>query len=325
MSSGIGTGVWFFPDGPAAGIVDAVVRAERAGMTEIWLGDEGPAREPFTLLAAAAQVTSTVRLGIGITNPYVRAPALAVTTALTLHELSAGRAMLGVGAGGQMSLGPFHLDAHDPLNRVASFMDTARAVLAGVAGPDYTPDDVALRGSVVERVLPIFIGARREGLNRLASRVADGAFVAGLPPMRFEEVIGWARSERRIDIALYPSVAFDEAAIEHHRPHAIWSLADAPPSVGERLGLDRTAIEAAAAALRAGDPAPATRLIDDAVLSQLMLVGDPETVGVRLAELVHVHEPATIGLALLQDDLVAGVDDAVQAFEVMARNLEEPS
>ena len=294
-------------------------------MVEVWLGDEGPAREPFTLLAAAAQVTSRVRLGIGITNPYVRTPALAVTTALTLHELSAGRAILGVGAGGQMSLGPFHLSAHQPLARVAAFVETARAVMAGDAGPGYTPDEVSLHGSIAQPALPIFIGARREGLNRLASREADGAFVAGLPPMRFEEVIGWARSDRPIDIALYPSVAFDEAAIEHHRPHAIWSLADAPPEVGARLGLDRSAIDAAAAALRAGDPGPASRMIDDAVLAQLMLVGDPETVGVRLAELVCTHRPTTIGLALVQDDLASGVADAAEAFAVMARELEAES
>ena len=52
--SDLRTGVWFFPEASAPELVDAVVEAERLGLDEVWLGDEGPAREPFTVLAAAA-------------------------------------------------------------------------------------------------------------------------------------------------------------------------------------------------------------------------------------------------------------------------------
>jgi hypothetical protein len=100
-------------------------------------------------------------------------------------------------------------------------------------------------------------------MNRLASAKADGAFVAGLPLFRYNEVIGWAREENNIDIALYPSVAFGEDAVEHHRPEMIWSLLDAPASVCAELGVDRHALPGAAAALRAGDRGPATAIITD--------------------------------------------------------------
>lgn len=322
MTASIATGVWFFPEAPAPALVDAIVDAERLGLDEVWLGDEGPAREPFTVLAAAAVATSTIRLAVGITNPYVRTPALSVTTALTIHELSGGRAILGVGAGGRMSLEPFGLHAARPAEAVRDYVATARAVAAGEPGAGYAPPAIAVEGAPGGRSMPVFVGARRQRLNRLASDVADGVFVAGLPPFRYDEVIGWARSRRPIDVALYPSVAFDEAAADHHRPHQIWSLADAPAEVAVDLGLDPNEVAAAASALAGGDEAAARRIVSDDLLPQLMLVGDPDTVGARLAELVDRHQPTSIGLALLQADLQRGLVDAAAAFHAMRAALE---
>ena len=143
---------------------------------------------------------------------------------LTIHELSGGRAVLGVGAGGHMSLSPFGLRASQPVDRVREFLDVARAVASGTPAAGFSPTDVAVGEAAVGAPLPVFVGARGPRLNRLASERADGAFVAGMPPFRYPDVVGWARSVRPIDIALYPSVAFTEKAVERHRPEMIWAL-----------------------------------------------------------------------------------------------------
>lgn len=315
------TGVWFFPDRAAPELVDAIVHAERLGLDEVWLGDEGPAREPFTVLAAAAQRTSTITLAVGITNPYVRHPASTVASMATIAELAGARTVLGVGAGGTLSLAPFELAAERPVADIERFIEIARACSAGTATDGYVPSDLAV-APVAPRV-PVFVGARGPRLNTLASERADGAFVAGMPPFRYDEVIGWARSKRSIDIALYPSVAFDAAARERHRPDAIWSLLDAPPEVRAHLGLDGDVVYAAAAALRNGDPAPAIELIDDELLEHLMLLGEPDRVGRRLADMVRRYQPASIGLAIIADDLTRAIDDAVEAFAAMTHTLDE--
>lgn len=314
------TGVWFLPDRPALELVASMVRAEELGLDEVWVGDEGPAREPFTVLAAAATATSRIRLAVGITNPYVRHPAVAATSMLTVGELSGGRAVLGVGAGGALSLDPFELTARHPVGEVRRFLHTAAAVRDGRRVPGFVPSELAIGSADAE--LPLFVGARGPRLNTLASELADGAFVAGMPPFRYAEVIGWARSVRPIDIALYPSVAFDEQAREDHRPEMIWSLLDSPADVRMRMGVDDRAVQAAAAALREGDKEPARAVISHELQEELMLVGSPETVGERLADLVREHRPASVGLALLQSDIHAGLDDAASAFDVMRRSLE---
>lgn len=317
------TGVWLFPEAPAPELVGLIQRAERNGLDEFWLGDEGPAREPFAVLAAAAVSTERIRLAVGVTNPYVRHPGLAAASMLTIHELSGGRTVLGVGAGGQMSLGPFGLEATKPLDRIESFVATVRSVADRTTSDSYSPPDIAIDASQIGAPLPVFVGGRGPRINTLASAHADGAFVAGLPPFRYEEVIGWARSVRPIEIALYPSVAFDEASIEKHRPEMIWSLVDAPQATRTALGLDSDQLRVAATALRAGDPSPARALITDDVLGEIMVIGEPVEVGAQLAALVTAHEPDSIGLALMQADLEAGVDQATAAFDEMTRLLEE--
>lgn len=315
------TGIWLFPEAPAPALVGIVNEAECAGLDELWLGDEGPAREPFSVLAAASTSTSSIRLGIGITNPYVRHAGIAATTALTVHELSGGRMMLGVGAGGSLSLGPFGLRAEQPVARVRDFIEIAVAARAGTAHDGYLPPDTAIDGSVAAAQMPVFVGGRGPRINRLGSELADGAFVAGMPPFRYDEVIAWAREVRPIEIALYPSVAFDDEAIEHHRPEMIWSLLDAPAHVCETLGVDRQALPRAAEALRGGNSDPARSIITDELLPHLLLTGTPEFVGRALADLTVAHRPSSIGLAILQSDLEQGLADAVAAFDAMRQVL----
>ena len=316
------TGVWFFPDQPIDRLVGAVEHAERVGLGEVWVGDEGPARDPFVVLAAAATRTESIRLAVGVTNPYLRHPGATAATMLTIHELSGGRAVLGIGAGGQMSLGPYGLEPSGPVDEVRRAVRISRAVAGHEPTNGYTPTDLAVTEETVGTPLPIYVGARGARLNRLASEVADGAFVAGMPPFRYAEVVGWVRSVRPVSVALYPSVAFTEAAVERHRPELIWALHDTPADVRARLGLDPNEIAGAAAALRAGDPGPATRIVTDDVLPELLLTGAPSEVAARLAALVELHRPSTVGLALLQDDLVEGIDMAAETFATLLEELD---
>lgn len=313
------TGVWLFPSAPAPELVAVAVQAEAGGLDELWLGDEGPAREPFAVLAAAAAATRRLTVGVGVTNPYVRPPALAATTALTIAELAGGaeRVVLGLGAGGSLSLEPFGLRPARPVATMREAIATIRAVAAGEAGAGYEPVDHALHGH-----LALYVGARGERLNRLASAEADGAFVAGIPPFRYEQVLGWVRSVREIEVALYPSVAFDAEDVERSRPQMLWAVADAPAEVRAALGVGAAELDEAARALVAGDDGPARRVMTDERLAEVLLSGPPDRVGRRLAELARRHRPTSMGVALLQEDLPRAVERAIAALVVMRRELD---
>lgn len=304
------TGVWFFPDAEARRTVALAERAEALGLDELWLGDEGPARDPFGLLAAAAVRTGRLRLGVAVTNPYLRHPAITAVAAMTVHELSGGRAILGLGPGGGIALGPLGITRDRPLARTRETLRIVRAVASGVDTDGYRLPARPFTAPT----LPVWIGSRGEGFNRYASAAADGAFLAGVPIPVLETAIGWARSRRPIEIALYLGVAFTDEDVEAVRPRLVFSLLDAPAINRASLGIETEDARAAAAAYAAGDDTPARRLITDAVLDQVLLRGTPDAVGRRLANLVARHRPDSVGLNLLTPDLERGLADASAAL-----------
>src|ERR1700694_5868828 len=121
-------GVWLFPDRPADEVASLASEIEAAGLDELWIGDEGPGRDPFVLLAAAATATTRVRLGVGVTNPYLRHPAVTAAAAATIAEIAPGRFVLGFGPGGDMALGPAEVRREHPLAAVRRAVRIARAV-----------------------------------------------------------------------------------------------------------------------------------------------------------------------------------------------------
>lgn len=311
-------GVWLFPDAPAPVLVWHAVHAERLGLDAWWLGDEGPARDPFSVLAAAAMATSRIRLAVGIANPYSRHPGITAATAHTVHELSGGRFVLGIGAGGDMALGPFELRSEAPLAAVRRAVRITRAVGAREATEGYVPQECSVGNDGSVEALSVYIGARGRLLNTLASELADGAFVAGIPPLLYPEVIGWVRSKRAVKVALYPSVAFGADDADKVRAQMIWALMNAPDATRQSLGLDDPNLAAAATALRTGDEAPARRVMTDELLAKVLVMGSPAEVGAQLARLVTEHRPDEIGLALGSSDVTRSQEQAAEAFDAMA-------
>jgi len=216
--------VWIYPVAPAERIVEAIRRLDDAGVDEVWIADEGVARDPLALFAAAAPLTSTIRFGVGITSPLLRHPGAVASTAMTVDELSNGRLTVGWGVGGHESLEPFGLSTERPVGVVRDALRTARAVMRGQSATDYTPPAHA----APPRAIPQFVGARGEQLNRLASREADGVFLSGFEHHDIGRVIGLARSHRPIAIALYQSVRFTT-------PEDRWSIAGSPASLATRV------------------------------------------------------------------------------------------
>jgi 5,10-methylenetetrahydromethanopterin reductase len=75
-------------------------RIEEQGFASLLLTDsQNLAPEAWSCLALAAQATTTLRLGTGVTNPITRDSALTAASALTLQVESGGRAILGIGRG----------------------------------------------------------------------------------------------------------------------------------------------------------------------------------------------------------------------------------
>ena len=193
-----------FPNRPGPELVEAVVKAEELDLDEIWLADEGIARDPMVVLAAAARETSRITLATGVTSPLLRHPGSLAAAAATLDEISGGRFRLGLGIGGVKSLGPFGLVAERPVGALRDAIATVPAVLAVEKGHGYQPADHAFGPRSVE----VWVGARGPKMIAMAADVADGVFLSGCSPEQHDEIIGRARLvNSEIGTALYQSAS----------------------------------------------------------------------------------------------------------------------
>jgi probable F420-dependent oxidoreductase len=218
----------------AAALRDEVLAAERDGLDVLLLPDHlgGPA--PFSVLAAAAMISSRLRLRTYVLNSYFWNPALLARAIATVDALSDGRFEFGLGAGHMKSE---HDDAGLPFpphaRRIAETEELLVEVRRRLGTGDHVPEPV-------QRPVPVVLGGWGPRILEVAARHADVIAVAGLVQVP-GEAPGFFRlvSEAETDERL--SLLGDLLAA--HRP------ADAAPPVLDALlqqvVVDRPAEQAA--------------------------------------------------------------------------------
>ena len=151
------------------------------------LGRNGAA--PFTAMAAAAAITTRLRVGTYVLNNDFRHPSIVAHEVAALAELSGGRVTLGLGAGHMKSeYDRAGLAFDSAAVRVARLAESAEAIArllqgGGVSftGEYYNLDDHTVRatGSAPVRIL---VGGNGTRVLQLAGRVADVVGFTGFTP-----------------------------------------------------------------------------------------------------------------------------------------------
>jgi len=193
----------------------AAVAAEEAGFDGLWTWDhlrdpEGGSRsrvpEVWTVLAALAEATRRVTLGPLVLNVGNRHPGLLANMAATLQEVSGGRLLLGMGAGGSRRL-PYAVEQEalglviEPdqarAQRVAEATEVMRRLWMGdessFSGTYYRLDRPSgfLRPDPPP---PVIIGGFGPRMAAIAGRHADGFNTQAAHP-RLAELVRIARDE----------------------------------------------------------------------------------------------------------------------------------
>lgn len=89
------------PDVSANELRELGLLAEAQGIAGLWLQNYATGADPFMNLVPLAQASSRIRLGVVIVSPQEMHPLKIATSLLTLNEMSAGRAMITLGRGGE--------------------------------------------------------------------------------------------------------------------------------------------------------------------------------------------------------------------------------
>jgi alkanesulfonate monooxygenase SsuD/methylene tetrahydromethanopterin reductase-like flavin-dependent oxidoreductase (luciferase family) len=156
------------------------------------------------VLAEIALRTRRIRLASGILSVWGRTPATLAMTAATLHQISGGRYVLGLGASTRALVEGFHDTAFDhPAAKLRDVVTKVRALLAGEpARLDAVPGARPLRlGQPPAPDLPIWLAAMGDRTLGVVAGLGDGWFPAmvardhlpGRVPHlnRLREAAGW--------------------------------------------------------------------------------------------------------------------------------------
>jgi probable F420-dependent oxidoreductase len=175
-------GVWgHLATMPADRLRPVAERTARLGYGTLWVGD-GTARDPFALLAAVAEAAGPMALGTSVLNIFGRDAMAARMGALTLHELTGGRYVLGLGVSHAHLVQTLRGHVYErPLTRMREYLDRYAAL--PYRGP--TLDSSAGHASEP----PVMLAALRRGMLELAATRTAGT----LPFLVSAARIAWIR------------------------------------------------------------------------------------------------------------------------------------
>jgi alkanesulfonate monooxygenase SsuD/methylene tetrahydromethanopterin reductase-like flavin-dependent oxidoreductase (luciferase family) len=180
---------------------DVIVRAARLadelGYETVAL-PEGWGLDPTPVLTEIALRTRQIRPASGVLSVWGRTPATLAMTAATLHQISGGRFVLGLGASTRALVEGFHDTAFEhPAAKLRDVVTKVRALLAGEpAHLDRVPGARPLRlGQPPAPELPIWLAAMGDRTLRVAAELADGWFPVMVARDR---LAGWARRLDRL-------------------------------------------------------------------------------------------------------------------------------
>lgn len=164
--------------------------AEEVGYRALFV-PEITGREAFVTLAGLAGVAPALRLGTGVVTMWSRGPATTAMAAATVHELSGGRMVLGLGAGippegSREALARWG----GPLGRLRAYVEVVRDVLCGRSvrqGDPFGAEGFALTLEPQGPPPPVWLAALGDRAVALAGEVADGVLLNWCTPQRVAE------------------------------------------------------------------------------------------------------------------------------------------
>jgi probable F420-dependent oxidoreductase len=185
-------GVTVLPDPPYQRLVELLALAESHGFEYGWTYDSHVLwQESFPLLTLAAEATSTMKLGHCVTNPGTREPTVLASGYATLHDISDGRMVMGIGRGDSAR----RYIGQQPV-KVAEFERRLAMIRDFMNGREVNWNDKELHLKWVRPELPeipMWVAGYGPKALAVAGRVGDGVIIQLADP----HIITWIMDTAR--------------------------------------------------------------------------------------------------------------------------------
>lgn len=171
--------IGILPSGPVQQSLDLGLAAEELGFAGVWIADSHSIlRDAYSVLALLAAQTRRIQIASGVTLTVTRHPAVLANSWATLDEISAGRAVLGIGVG---ESAVYNLGLRP--ERLAVLEEKIRVIRALMHGEVVEYDGVEIQMAWSHCEVPIVMACSGPKSLQLGGRIADGVlFQVGSEP-----------------------------------------------------------------------------------------------------------------------------------------------
>lgn len=197
MEIKLGLGIHWLQDETRDDLVGLVQEAERLGYDQIWVSNEKFFRDMYVTATVIAENTARPRIGTFVADPYTHHPALTAMAVGALDDVSGGRAILGLGAGGT-GFPVMGIERLKPARAIRETAEVVRRLWRGETldfqGQVIKVNNGRLNVTPARQDIPVIIATRGNLVLQTAGEVADGVMIA-----TYAEPVGLAHALHMVE------------------------------------------------------------------------------------------------------------------------------
>lgn len=184
--------------------IDLIKQAESMGYDSVWTA-EAYGNDAVTAASWVLAQTDKIRVGTAIMQMPARSPAMCAMTSMSLHQLSGGRFIAGLGASGPQVVEGWHgVPYGKPVTRTREYIQIMRKIMAREGPVEFDgqmyqmpnkSEGTTGLGKPLKSILaacpevPIYTASITPAGLRCAGEVADGVFPVWMDPNKYD-IIG---------------------------------------------------------------------------------------------------------------------------------------
>ena len=265
-------GIGIMPHGDLDNIIESAKLAEDAGFEFLWINDDSNCNI-YNILEAIAAETESIKIGPGVTNPYIRNPKNSSFEIMNLNTTSLNRAVFGIGPGTKDQVEEFGKSWQRPANILKKTINSITESF----------------NQEKNQNIPVYMGVQSPKLLEMAGEIADGALISASHPCDYEHLIeyvekGIKNSEKSIDefdIAAYTTTSIGndlESAKNAAKIVVSFIIAGASPFMLDRHNISEELSRKIYFLISSGNIGGAIGLIDDDLIEKFSVTGTPDEI-----------------------------------------------
>jgi len=283
-------GIEFVPKDVYWRTVYYAIQAEKGGFDNLWITDHFINRSVYVTLTLILNYTERIKVGTGVTNPFLVSPVVTASNIASLNEVAPGRVVCGIGAGDLTTLEQAGVQVTKPLTAMREAVQIINALLKGEGLQNFEGTVFKVKSAKlafkVRNPIPIYIGAQGAKMLKLAGEMGDGVLINASNPTDIKEAVelvkegasAAGRSRDKIDVAAYTAFSIhekEEKAFKAAIPVVAFIVAGAPDPVLEKHHINLEATKKIKGSLVKGDFQTAFSSVTREMADAFSLYGTP--------------------------------------------------